>query len=32
MLRIIRLRVEINTIKGTYGIDESFKDPPKKSL
>ena len=26
MLRIIRLRVEINTIKGTYGIDESFKD------
>ena len=26
MLRISRLRVEINTIKGTYGIDESFKD------
>lgn len=26
MLRINRLRVEINTIKGVYGIDESFKD------
>ena len=26
MLRINRLRVEINTIKGIYGIDESFKD------
>lgn len=26
MLRINRLRVEINTIKGAYGIDESFKD------
>lgn len=26
MLRIDRLRVEINTVKGMYGIDESFKD------
>lgn len=26
MLRINRLRVEINTVKGLYGIDESFKD------
>ena len=26
MLRINRLRVEINTVKGVYGIDESFKD------
>ncbi len=26
MLRINRLRVEINTIKGVYGIDESFND------
>ena len=26
MLRINRLRVEINTINGVYGIDESFKD------
>ncbi len=26
MLRINRLRVEINTVKGMYGIDESFKD------
>lgn len=26
MLRINRLRVEINTAKGVYGIDESFKD------
>lgn len=26
MLRINRLRVEINTINGVYGIDESFQD------
>lgn len=25
MLRINRLRVEINTANGMYGIDESFK-------
>ena len=26
MLRINRLRIEINTVKGMYGIDEPFKD------
>ena len=26
MLRINRLRVEINTVKGVYGIDKAFED------
>lgn len=26
MLRINRLRVEINTVKGVYGIDKTFED------
>ena len=26
MLRINRLRIEINTVNGIYGIDEHFKD------
>lgn len=26
MLRINRLRIEINTVNGIYGIDEYFKD------
>ena len=26
MLRINRLRVEINTVNGVYGIDESFNE------